>query len=93
MRSRPVSAKGDEAVRKLNALKPLLSTRPNNTVIGVGEDTGVFRHVCSSCGGSHRDYLYIKHKPGCSFAAHWKAIEALRKMLVPVRSKAKGGKP
>jgi hypothetical protein len=75
----------------LNALRPLLDSRPRCVIVwtGLERDNGKRRCVCEACGAFHREPLYIKHKPGCSHAAHYRAIEVLRKLLEPTKGKQK----
>jgi hypothetical protein len=68
--------------KQMEALRPLLDTKPNDSLYFIGnadDDTG--RWVCLGCGVSKRQLMITRHKKGCPHAAHWAAIMALRDLL------------
>lgn len=65
----------------LKDLRPLLNTHP-----AVGGETLVcgnrgFKAICLSCGEVDDRIMMRKHKRGCPWIAHWKAIKALHVLL------------
>ena len=65
----------------LEALKPLLNTRPMFGVFALGDGSG--RWFCAACGRKSAD-REINHEASCAERAHWRAIEALRGALEDV---------
>lgn len=74
-------------IKDLKALAPLLDSRPRDVLVLAGDrlsggkfgDNGYY--VCTGCGGTCRQLMMRRHKKGCPWVAHYKAIEKLQEIL------------
>ena len=60
-----------------HVLAPLLDSVPRSQ----GEAYAGKLAFCLSCGATDKVAMIGKHKKGCPYVAHWRAVEALRNLL------------
>lgn len=74
-----------ELDKNLQGLKPLLNSLPRvGGEIFVNDGKSV---ICVACGATGDRMMIEKHRKGCSFKEHWKAVELLRSIIDPPKDK------
>ena len=68
-------------IEELEVLRPLLESLPpfqwGKLLVGGDFD----KAICLSCGAMDDMIMIREHRPDCAYKAHWRAIDALQRML------------
>lgn len=66
----------------LDKLAVLLRSRSNERIVIVaGESLASAFCICTSCGAQNKQPMKIRHKRGCLYMAHLKAMRLLEEMI------------